>query len=345
MFEAALVLGGFMLAAVVLATQEVAAAVGTIALFLAAATRVMPSILRLQGAMLGMRSAAGAADPTFALAADLGWPKAEEDSYAGAVVGLRPAMIYKDFDPSIRIENVSFTYPDSQSPALNDITLQVAPGTSLALVGRSGSGKSTLADVILGVLHPDLGKATVAGRLAEDCARLWPGAIGYVPQQVALANATIKQNVALGLTPDMIDDDLVWEALERAHLLETVKRSPLGLDARIGEQGLRLSGGQRQRLGIARALLSRPKLLVLDEATSALDSETERDIAETLASLEGSVTLLIIAHRLATVRHVDQVAYMEDGRIVAVGTFKELIHQVPAFASQASLLGLSGGQA
>jgi ABC-type multidrug transport system fused ATPase/permease subunit len=168
----------------------------------------------------------------------------------------------------------------------------------------------------------------------------WPGAMAYVPQDVAVLTGSVRENVALGIPMEFIDNSLVWEALERAHLAEFLRSSRDGIETLVGENGVQLSGGQRQRLGIARALYSRPRLLVLDEATSALDSETERLITETLESLAGAVTLIVIAHRLATVRHCDQVIYLADGRITGRGTFEEVRVQVPEFNRQADLLGL-----
>jgi ABC-type multidrug transport system fused ATPase/permease subunit len=155
-----------------------------------------------------------------------------------------------------------------------------------------------------------------------------------------LANASIRENVALGLPHQYIDDDLVWDALERAHLGDYLRQQRNGLDTTIGEHGLRLSGGQRQRLGIARALYTRPKLLVLDEATSSLDAETEEAITQTLKELEGNVTTIVIAHRLSTVRDVDQIVYLESGRMLAAGNFEEVRRKSPAFDRQVNLMGM-----
>jgi ATP-binding cassette subfamily C protein len=164
--------------------------------------------------------------------------------------------------------------------------------------------------------------------------------VAYVPQDVAMANGTVRENVALGLPVEIIDDDWVWDALNRAHLGEFLRDSREGLDTVIGENGIKLSGGQRQRLGIARALYTRPKLLVLDEATSALDAATEQAIAKTLQELEGTVTTVTIAHRLATIKHCDLVVYLEGGRAQAQGSFSEVRALAPQFDRQAQLLGL-----
>jgi ABC-type multidrug transport system fused ATPase/permease subunit len=174
----------------------------------------------------------------------------------------------------------------------------------------------------------------------NDAINLWPGALAYVPQNVAMINGTVRENVALGLPADAIDEDRVWHSLQQAHLAEFLSDSRNGLDTLIGERGVRLSGGQRQRLGLARALYSRPKLLVLDEATSALDAETEVLIADALAALSDEVTTVTVAHRLAPIRHSDIVVYLEDGYIRALGSFEEVRESSSAFHRQATLLGL-----
>jgi ABC-type multidrug transport system fused ATPase/permease subunit len=341
MFEAALVVGGFALAGVLFATQDSVAAVGTLALFLAAGTRVMPSLLRLQGASLGLRSAAGVAAPTFELARDLGDPTDEPaPAMLAAEILARVRRGHPNFEPTVDLADICLTYPNASQPALRNVSLSVAAGQSLGLVGKSGAGKSTLADVILGVLSPDSGTALLGGTAPPDCVKRWPGGVAYVPQDVILANDTVRSNVALGLPANAIDDGLVWEALERAHIASYLRDQRDGLDTHVGEHGLRLSGGQRQRLGIARALYTRPRLLVLDEATSALDAETEQAIAETIAELEGEVTLIIIAHRLSTVRDVDILVYMDQGEVLLTGTFDDVRKRVPALQRQSELMGL-----
>lgn len=343
MFEAAMVIGGFALAGVLFATQDSVQAVGSLALFLAAGTRVMPSLLRLQGAALSLRGASGAAGPTFELAADLDHPlESPMDPPAARAIKERIRQGNPDFVPSIELSHVYVTYPGAVEPALADVSLSIAAGQSTALVGRSGAGKSTLADVMLGILDPDHGLATVGGIAPAESLDTWPGGIAYVPQDVVLANDTIRSNVALGLPRAAIDDDLVWEALERAHFAQHLRDTREGLDTEIGEKGVRLSGGQRQRLGIARALYTRPRLLVLDEATSSLDAETEEAIAEMISGLEDDVTTVIIAHRLSTVRGADMLVYLDEGRVVHAGSFDDLLAHVPSFERQAALMGLTG---
>ena len=342
--EIALVLGGVLLAATQFLTRDVAAAVAIIAVFLTATARIVPSLIRLQAALLGIRTQSGAALPTFELDAETPADTYEESSVMTremrqqVVEGLNSG--FPGFSGTIECRNVRVTYPGAEEPALVDFSATVPAATSLALVGSTGAGKSTAADVILGALVPDQGSVSVAGVDPRDASLRWPGAMAYVPQEVSMINGTVRQNVALGLPHGLIDDDLVWSALERAHLADFLRGSREGLDTVVGEHGVKLSGGQRQRLGIARALLTRPRLVVLDEATSALDAETEEAITLALRELSSEVTLVVIAHRLATVRDCDQVAYLEKGRMLALGTFDEVRGQAPGLDKQAALLGL-----
>jgi ATP-binding cassette subfamily C protein len=344
--ESTLYLAILLLAGVQFVTKDFAAAAATTALFLAAGTRVIPALLRLQGAGITIRNAAVQAQPTFYMADFLGIDTDRDTLHPPVSAPTSPAIRARiaaghgDFDASIEVRGATVTYLDSGDPALVDASFTAAAGTSVALVGSTGAGKSTLADVILGVLEPAAGSVRISGVTPREAITRWPGAIAYVPQQVALVFGSVRDNVALGLPRDAIDDDLVWEALTRAHLADFLRENREGLDTMIGERGVRLSGGQRQRLGIARALYTRPRLLILDEATSALDAETELAIIKTLDALEGEVTTVTVAHRLATVRRADQLLYLESGRIISRGTFNEVREDVADFDRQASLLGL-----
>jgi len=344
--ESALVVGAFVLALVQFLTKDLAAAAAIVGLFLAAGFRIIPALLRLQGAGISIRSAAAAARKTFELAFWFGLKDGQgeinnriSDSQARAI-RQRIAAGHGDFNAEVVVTNVSLIYPDAERPAVLDASAKVSSGRSLALVGSTGAGKSTLADLILGVLEPDSGKVLISGVAPREAVVRWPGAIAYIPQSVGLTQGTVRENVALGLPDLAIDDELVWEALERAHLADFLRDTREGLHTVIGERGVRLSGGQRQRLGIARALYTRPRLLVLDEATSALDAETEQAISETLRELEGEVTTITIAHRLATIRFADEVVFMRHGVIEARGSFEEVRASTPDFERQAQLLGL-----
>lgn len=340
--EVALYVGILVLGVVQFLTKDWAAAASTVALFLAAGSRIMPALLRLQGAGITIRNSSIMAQPTFYMAEFVARekPTGSEGGMTADVLCSHIEAGYQDFTASVKVHEATLTYDGAREPALVDASLDVPAGNSVALVGPTGAGKSTLADIILGVISPDVGEARLGGldpRLAID---RWPGAIAYVPQQVALIEGSVRENVALGLPRHLVSDELVWESLERAHISDFLRDQREGLDTPIGERGFRLSGGQRQRLGIARALYTRPKLLVLDEATSALDAETEIAIIATLQELEGTVTTITIAHRLATVRNADEVLYLDHGRIVARGSFPEVRAAVKDFDAQARLLGL-----
>ena len=213
-------------------------------------------------------------------------------------------------------------------------------GSTLAFVGPSGAGKTTIIDILLGVLEPQMGEVLISGKKPAEASRIWPGAIAYVPQDIAIASGTIRENVALGYPREIATDELVLNALKVAGLDTFVQSLKDGIDTVVGERGTKISGGQRQRLGIARAMFTKPALLVLDEATSALDGETELQVSDAIQNLRGSTTVILIAHRLSTVRDADKVVYMADGRIVATGTFEEVRSQVPDFDRQAVLMGL-----
>ena len=345
-FEVALIVGGGLLVLSQLVVRGSSAAVTVIAIFLAAASRMMPSLLRMQAAALSIRSAVGIAAPTFALQIaleDLGaWPQSRTRSsdewrrkVAEGITGGNAGLI-----PSVDLDAVSVRYPGSVDQAIEGVSLHVEAGTSLALVGTTGAGKSTVADLILGVLAPMEGSVRIGGLSPSAAIALAPGAMTYVPQDIAVVSGTIRQNVALGLPHELMIDERIWESLKAAHLADFLSEQREGLDTLVGEHGVMLSGGQRQRLGLARALYTRPQLLVLDEATSAMDAETEQAVSDTISDLPGDITLVIIAHRLATIRHCDQVAYLEAGRLRAIGSFADVRLIVPEFNHQAELLGL-----
>jgi ABC-type multidrug transport system fused ATPase/permease subunit len=197
-----------------------------------------------------------------------------------------------------------------------------------------------MVDIILGVLNPDRGSVLISGLPPLLAVSAWPGAVSYVPQDVVIVAGTIRENIALGYPIEEATDELVMGALKVAHLDEFVLSLPEGIDTQVGERGAKISGGQRQRLGIARALFTRPHLLVLDEATSSLDGETEESISDAVHALRGSTTVVVIAHRLSTIRNADRVVYLSDGKMLATGSFEEVRKSVPDFDYQAKMLGL-----
>jgi ABC-type multidrug transport system fused ATPase/permease subunit len=345
-FEIGLIVGGGILIAIVAASNNLTAGIAIITVFLAASARIFPSLLRLQGALISIRSAEGASAITLNLISDLDSAQSTTDLHSNLLARQVTKQTelaylgYPDFHPSISVTDVTLTYPGASNKSLDHVSIDIPANQSVALVGLSGAGKSTLADVILGVLLPDSGEVRISGKPPHEAVSNWPGAITYVPQDVAVLSGSIRENVALGIVDDAIDDELVWQALDRAHLSQFLVESREGLETLVGENGVQLSGGQRQRLGIARALYSRPRLLVMDEATSALDSETETLITETLSEISRNTTIIVIAHRLATVRNFDKVIYLDDGKVAGIGTFAEVRVQVPNLDRQARLLGL-----
>jgi ABC-type multidrug transport system fused ATPase/permease subunit len=218
--------------------------------------------------------------------------------------------------------------------------MKVPKGTMTAIVGPSGGGKSTIIDLILGILSPQKGDVLLGGLNPSEAIKTWPGSIGYVPQEVFISNGTIRDNICLGFDPMTVDENLIWDALKAADLDEFVRSVEGQLEFVVGDNGGSLSGGQRQRIGIARCLLTKPTLVILDEATSALDSATENRISESIMNLRGSCTVIVVAHRLSTVRNSDQVVYIENGEVVAFGTFEDVKANSPKFKEQAEFMGL-----
>jgi ABC-type multidrug transport system fused ATPase/permease subunit len=241
------------------------------------------------------------------------------------------------FARAVALERVSYTYADEAEAdrVLVDVDLTITRGESIGIVGPSGAGKSTLVDLLLGLLTPTAGRITVDGRDIAGALRSWQRQIGYVAQEPFVLDDTIRRNVAFGVADVEIDDGRVTAALKMAQLGDFVGGLSGGLDTLLGERGARLSGGQRQRVAIARALYHEPEVLVFDEATSALDTPTERELIGALEALRGVKTLVVIAHRLTTVRRCDRLAVLRDGRLAAVGSYDELLARDAGFRAMA----------
>jgi ATP-binding cassette subfamily C protein len=318
--ETALLLGvaAFFLSQV--SSGDIATSIGTIGIFLAGSFRLTTSLLPIQSAFLGIK---GALPPA----------KIAQEILAG-LPGLRArqALIRNsaekttDFDWPIGavFENVTYSYPDSKYPALSDINIVIEPGSQTALMGPSGAGKSTIADMLCLLIRPTSGRVFQITH-SSNVEATSGGRVSYVPQKPGMISGTILENVALGIEMADVDREEVLKTLKAVHLGQLLENLPLGIDTDLGKLKDSLSGGQMQRLGLARALYSKPSLLVMDEATSALDAESESEIQKTLEEMRGKVTVVVIAHRLNTIQHADKVILLEEGRVQDSGTFKELI--------------------
>jgi len=294
--------------------RELADIVPILGLFAAAAFRVMPSINRLLMAtqtLIFNRSIIASVYKDFLL-----------DSPDSTSTGSGTK-----FATQLELTDVSFKYPTAATASLQNVSLVVKRGEAVGFVGPSGAGKSTLVDVILGLFAPTSGVVKVDGQDVQQNLRNWQNQIGYVPQAIYLTDDTLRRNVAFGLNDENIDDNLVRNAIRLAQLEEFVATLPEKLETVVGERGVRLSGGQRQRIGIARALYHNPSVLVLDEATSSLDTPTEHGVMQAVQALQGSKTVLIVAHRLSTVEYCDRLYKIENARITEEGTFHEVVQR------------------
>jgi ATP-binding cassette subfamily B protein len=243
------------------------------------------------------------------------------------------------FQTSIQFDGVGFRYLADSPLVLSDLNLIIPKGARVGFVGTTGSGKSTTLDILMGLLSPTEGRLLVDGQLISGRrTRSWQQSIAHVPQSIYLADATLAQNIAFGVAWESIDMDRVKRAARQAHIAEFIEEKPEGYGAFVGERGIRLSGGQRQRIGIARALYKQASVLVFDEATSALDNATEQSVMDAIDELNRDLTILMIAHRLTTVRHCDIIVELERGRVVSTGTYEELMKSSPSFRSMATVI-------
>lgn len=332
--ESASVVGVLLISGFLFTTKDAQHAVAYLSIFMAASSRIVPAVLRIQQSFLSVKFNLGIADSTLSQL---------ENHEARNLIDFTQAKFdtnHKGFNPFVVLTEVSFKYSSSGDFAIQNLNLNIAPGQLVAIVGPSGSGKSTLVDLILGIHEPNSGSVCVSGISPKKAAVRWPGAMSYVSQETRLFSGTIRENLLMGYSETELSQEVLEDAIQRAKLDEFIASLPDGFETKVGENGNRLSGGQKQRLSIARALVTKPSLLVMDEATSSLDAQTEHEISAALNALRGQVTQIWVAHRLSTVMRADQVLYLSDGKVIASGTFDEIRKLVPNFEKQAKLMGL-----
>ncbi len=332
--EGAIVLSTLVVSAVQFTNHDSSRAVATLAVFMGAASRIAPAVMRIQQNLMGIKGNIGVAKSTIELNSLF------QNQYKIDEAIPLFTTDHRNFSAELVLDEVSYKYPGSNVLAVDAVSFIARPGEFVAIVGDSGAGKTTIADLILGIALPDSGEVMISSLPPKEAIRQWPGAVGYIPQDVFVSNSNILGNVTLGFAQSEVPEKLINDSLGLAALRQFVSESSPGLLLETGERGSKLSGGQKQRLGIARAMVTKPALLVLDEATSALDGQTESEITNAISNLAGKVTVVVIAHRLATVRYASKIIYLEKGKKVAEGTFEELKNSVPKFKLQAERMGL-----
>jgi ABC-type bacteriocin/lantibiotic exporter with double-glycine peptidase domain len=311
--------------------------VATLTLFFAAITRIAPAVFRIQQNFLTIKTSLGMAKPTLDLIYSLNL-SINKQYFKKSIQKIQTEHL--GFKSEIKVNHLSFKYQGIDGFAIRDINLKLSSGMQVALVGPSGAGKSTLVDLLLGLHHPSSGDVEISGESAANAIEKWPGAVAYVPQEIQVVSGSILENVLLGFSNNDENKEAVVRALQMAELGEYLDTDGKVIELNIGDEGGKMSGGQRQRIGIARALLTKPKILILDEATSSLDAQTENSVTSTINKIRGNSLVVVVAHRLATVRQADLVIYMQGGQIMAQGSFEEVRQSIPDFDVQAQLMGL-----
>ncbi|MBM3720038.1 MAG: ABC transporter ATP-binding protein, partial [Actinobacteria bacterium] len=332
--EVGLVIGGAGLIGLQAWQSDAASGLSTLLVFLAAASRLTPSLLRVQGSMLGLRSNSGGAEVTLRVISDV--EKADQEVNVDQESRLR-----EDFMPlSVEVSNLSFRYPDGNDQVVSDISLRIEPGSFVALAGSSGSGKTTLADILIGIYAGGTGSVRFNGIPNREWVKANPGGIGYVPQSPYILGGDFITNIALGIPEDDVDLNRIDEVIAKAQLTDLVRSMPDGLHTDLSNFGSRLSGGEKQRLALARALYTNPSLLIIDEGTSALDGRTELEVTRAILGLRNTLTIIVIAHRLASIKEADQIFLLDKGRLIATGDFKTLRESSKEFQEQVSYMNL-----
>lgn len=316
--------------------NDTSRAIGNLAVFMAASTRITPAVLRVQQNLLSMKNAIGSSQSTLSLISDLERLGVDEHPVKPSLKPFGNLIV-----PKISLKSVFFRYPGKDRWVLEDISIEIPANSFVGIVGRSGAGKSTLVDLILGLLSPDKGEILLSGMPPRQAVKQFPRQVAYVPQNVFMHKGTVLENVLAGISLDEIDKLWLDEIFELTGLTEIIRQMPEGENTEVQDRGVSLSGGQKQRIGIARALVTKPALLILDEATSSLDAVSEDFISRAITKLQASTTVVVVAHRLSTIRSADSLVYLADGKLVAQANFSKLRELVPDFDRQASLMGIT----
>jgi len=316
--------------------NDTSRAIGNLAVFMAASTRITPAVLRAQQNLLIMKNAIGSSQSTLSLMSDLERSGVDEHPVNPSLKPYGNLIV-----PKISLNSVFFRYPGKDRWVLEDISIEIPANSFVGIVGRSGAGKSTLVDLILGLLSPDKGEILLSEMPPRQAIKQFSRQVAYVPQNVFMHKGTVLENVLAGISLDDIDKLWLDEIFDLTGLTEIIRQMPEGENTEVQDRGVSLSGGQKQRIGIARALVTKPALLILDEATSSLDAVSEDFISRAITKLQASTTVVVVAHRLSTIRSADSLVYLEDGKLVAHANFSKLRELVPDFDKQATLMGIT----
>ncbi len=320
------VFGGMLIVILFLMNQngDFSSAVPVMSLYALAGYRLMPSLQGIYTSVTQLRFATAALDSILVELKDI----QSEPNLVNDIVDAKFGLFKK-----ITLKNVSYSYPNEDQPAIKNINLSISSESKVGFVGSTGGGKTTTVDLILGLLEPQVGTLEVDDKIIDGKnIKVWQSIIGYVPQNIYLSDDSIIANIAFGVSSEDIDYDSVERVAKIANLHEfIINKLPKKYQTKIGERGIRLSGGQRQRIGIARALYRNPRLLVLDEATSALDNLTEQAVMDAVNNLDKDITVIMIAHRLSTVKECDTIFFLEDGKLTGKGSFEELLKSNKSF--------------
>jgi ABC-type bacteriocin/lantibiotic exporter with double-glycine peptidase domain len=316
--------------------NDTSRAIGNLAVFMAASSRITPAVLRVQQNLLSMKNAIGSSQSTLSLISD--FERLGADKHP-----VTPSLNHDSnhIVPKVSLNSVFFKYPGKDTWVLEDISIEIPANSFVGIVGRSGAGKSTLVDLMLGLLSPDKGEILLSGMPPRQAVKQFPRQVAYVPQNVFMHKGTVLENVLAGISLDDVDKLWLDEIFNLTGLTEIIRQMPEGENTEVQDRGVSLSGGQKQRIGIARALVTKPALLILDEATSSLDAVSEDFIGRAITKLQVSTTVVVVAHRLSTIRLADSLVYLEDGKLVAQANFTKLRELVPDFDKQALLMGIN----